>query len=120
MDKHVTSPQLAFDFGPDHVAVNDPAFSSRIYRRSQTHLYSTPEWKRVVRIALERAEYHCEQCGLHKSQVIRLDVHHIVPQAIRPELFLSLGNLQVLCSDCHQNTTMQHAAKYGWHYKFKG
>lgn len=116
-----TNPQLSFDFGTDHVAANDPAVdplvrSTRLFKRLCNPLYLTPEWQAIRKVALRRAHFRCEKCTRTFEQQIRLEVHHVVPVAIRPDWFLHLSNLQVLCEPCHQTQTMQHAARHGWQY----
>jgi HNH endonuclease len=61
----------------------------------------SPHWDSVRdRIVKERGA--CEACGSNK----RLQVHHIAPFHLRPELELDVSNLIVLCMDeteCHLN-----------------
>ena len=107
------NPQASFDFGQVEEAANDPVYRA-IFPRDRNPLYLTPEYKRALRLALERSHYKCERCGGRT----RLRPHHVIPTAIRPDLFLSLDNLQVLCKACHENATMQYAAQHGWRYQF--
>ena len=55
-----------------------------------------PNWRSLRRSLLGRESY-CEFCGSRK----RLQVHHIVPVHVKPELAAEIGNLIVLCAACH-------------------
>jgi len=100
----------------DMPAANDPIFSSRIYRRALDARYQTPKWQRTRQIALERDHYACHYCSKQLPEAIRLDVHHVLPASVRPDLFHALSNLITLCSDCHQVETSKQAQRYGWRF----
>lgn len=55
------------------------------------------QW-RTLRNKILKANDHCAVCGRKKN----LEVHHILPFSLRPELELEPDNLIVLCADpCH-------------------
>ena len=63
------------------------------------------EWKRL---ALERASYQCQQCGVKDGWMceccgtkVRLHVHHVKSFAKYPELRYDPENSEVLCPKCH-------------------
>jgi 5-methylcytosine-specific restriction endonuclease McrA len=60
------------------------------------------EWKTLRYVALAQSGSRCCCCGrsAHEENV-RLNVDHIKPRRLFPELALSLDNLQVLCADCN-------------------
>ena len=58
--------------------------------------YSTPRWKRLRRVALDRDGWRCRQCG----KAGRLEVDHIQPMH-KGGAFWDLDNLQSLCVSCH-------------------
>jgi hypothetical protein len=43
----------------------------------------------------------CEWCGRTKPMFSSLEVHHIQPQHLHPELRDTPSNLVTLCRDCH-------------------
>ncbi len=121
MYDHVASPQLTFNFGTDHVAANDPKITgSPLFKRSRNALYRSLEWASTCANAGRRANFKCENLGCywHCHRPRRLFYHHIEPVEIRPDLFLVVSNIKCLCSRCHENVTMQHAARHGWAYTF--
>lgn len=67
--------------------------------------YSTPEWKAVARAVWIRDQNICQRCGhkppRHGPKHNRGHVHHVVSFQVR-ELRLDLGNLVLLCADCHR------------------
>lgn len=63
--------------------------------------YSSTEWRQVRYLALKLSEGCCMCCGTRASRGSPLHVDHIVPRWRRPDLSLSLANLQILCEDCN-------------------
>jgi 5-methylcytosine-specific restriction endonuclease McrA len=59
------------------------------------------EWKVVRYQALKRNNGRCELCGRGKHDGAVLNVDHILPRRLFPQLALNLYNLQVLDSDCN-------------------
>ena len=55
-------------------------------------------WRRLRRRVLELDGWRCRSCG----KAGRLEVDHIIPVFQRPDLELSLDNLQCLCGACHK------------------
>jgi 5-methylcytosine-specific restriction endonuclease McrA len=49
----------------------------------------------------------CEECERNGIPISRpaIDVDHIQPREKRPELSLTLSNLQSLCKECHGKKT---------------
>ena len=58
-------------------------------------------WKRMRIAAFDKYGNFCQCCGAKPSDGIRLNVDHIKPRKLFPELALNLDNLQILCSDCN-------------------
>lgn len=56
-----------------------------------------PRWKQAREDCLERDGYACVECGSSES----LEVDHIIPLELEPELAFELENLQTLCRPCH-------------------
>jgi 5-methylcytosine-specific restriction endonuclease McrA len=65
-------------------------------------------WKRIRAYFLTK-EPECQWC----LKTYDLDVHHIVPYHINPELELKLTNLITLCRNCHfEHGHMRNWSKY--------
>lgn len=62
--------------------------------------YKTSEWKNARYRALLAHGNKCQLCGA-TSQSGPLEVDHIFPRVLRPELCLDPTNLQILCNQCH-------------------
>ncbi len=68
--------------------------------------------KETIAMALNRADYKCERCGIPKEETFEgyLEIHHLlgIADAVRyyPEishaLIASLKNARVLCCKCHK------------------
>jgi hypothetical protein len=58
-------------------------------------------WKRIRIEAFNKYGNYCSCCGAKPSDGVRLNVDHIKPRKLFPELALNLDNLQILCSDCN-------------------
>lgn len=67
---------------------------------TRSALYQSPEWKALSRELIKEKGY-CEKCG----ERMNLQVHHIIPVRLAPQLALDRSNLQVLCRLCHQRET---------------
>ena len=59
-------------------------------------------WKRLRFQALKKHGMRCQACGASPAQGVTLNVDHIMPRRLFPELALQIENLQVLCSDCNE------------------
>lgn len=55
------------------------------------------------KIVCQRDNYTCQICGLKDEEIIEVD--HIRPEAIAPELFSELANLICICPNCHRRKT---------------
>ena len=71
-------------------------------------VYADSRWRRVRRLALDRARGRCERCGGAYS---RLEVHHLDPVASRGgapvEADYDLSRLAVWCRPCHFAATAE-------------
>jgi hypothetical protein len=69
---------------------------------------SNPSWaggadKYWKRQALIRDDYTCRVCGLRDPEIMEVD--HIVPKSVVPELRHELNNLVTLCPNDHRRKT---------------
>lgn len=64
-------------------------------------LYSSLEWREVVRIVWDRDQGVCQRCGIKKQEHQRaFHMHHIVPFSNK-ELRTDPTNVVLLCTKCH-------------------
>lgn len=71
------------------------------YARHSKRITRGPRWKALRIQALDRDGWACLECGTHA----RLEIDHIEPVKLRPDLAYSLNNLQTLCGRCHARKT---------------
>ena len=61
----------------------------------------TYEWRRVRMQALKKYGAQCMCCGASPATGAVMNVDHIRPRRLFPELALDINNLQVLCHECN-------------------
>lgn len=71
-------------------------------------LKESKEYKIFRRACFERDDYTCIWC-FKKGGILNMD--HIKPFALFPELRMALDNVRTLCHDCHKKTDT-----YGWKF----
>ena len=59
------------------------------------------EWRRLRMVVLTKRGSRCECCGATPKDGVRMNVDHIKPRLLFPELALVESNLQVLCEVCN-------------------
>ncbi len=79
---------------------------------------SSFEWKATRMMALKRYGPVCQCCGASPKTGAVVNVDHIKPRKLFPELALSVDNLQILCGDCNHgkgnwDTTDWRTSKVG-------
>ena len=62
---------------------------------------STYEWRKVRMIALKKYGARCQCCGATPATGAVMNVDHIKPRKLFPDLALDVDNLQVLCHECN-------------------
>lgn len=65
-------------------------------------LYSTTEWKALIKYIYARDEYTCQRCGSGHNRSNKLHAHHIKSWAEHQELRADPNNLITVCNECHQ------------------
>ena len=90
------------------------------YQRAADRYRGTPaergydqDWRRL-RTAYYRQHPFCEDCleqGVHTSEHIEVD--HVIPIAVRPDLRLQWSNLRSRCRSHHQAKTHRDRQTYG-------
>jgi 5-methylcytosine-specific restriction endonuclease McrA len=61
----------------------------------------TYEWRRVRMEALKKYGARCQCCGATPATGAVMNVDHIKPRKLFPQLALDVNNLQVLCNACN-------------------
>ena len=72
------------------------------YRRYSKHVTRTRRWAVLRQQIIERDGWACRCCG---KRALRLEVDHVQPVRLRPDLAFDPLNLQALCSRCHASKT---------------
>jgi hypothetical protein len=62
---------------------------------------SSYEWRRVRMEALKKYGARCQCCGATPATGAVMNVDHIKPRKLFPQLALDVNNLQVLCNACN-------------------
>ncbi len=71
------------------------------HKRFSRHILRNRRWPALRVATLRRDGFRCVSCGARG----RLEVDHIKPVRMHPELAFELTNLQALCSACHSRKT---------------
>lgn len=61
----------------------------------------TFEWRRVRMLALTKYGARCQCCGATPADGVMINVDHIKPRRLFPQLALDVDNLQILCNPCN-------------------
>jgi hypothetical protein len=78
------------------------------------------KWKWVMTQIKVRDDYTCQICGFREVEIMEVD--HIRPKSVYPELRFNFNNLITLCPNCHRRKTnrerksivdMKKAVKFG-------
>ena len=56
-------------------------------------------------LAIEGDDWTCQSCLLRDTEI--MDVDHIKPKSVFPELKYNLNNLITLCPNCHKRKTLR-------------
>ena len=62
---------------------------------------STFQWRKVRMEALKKYGPRCQCCGATPADGAVINVDHIKPRKLRPDLALDVNNLQLLCHECN-------------------
>lgn len=63
--------------------------------------YESPQWLALRYRVLQKANGSCRLCGCRATEDNPIQVDHIKPRSLHPELELAESNLQVLCKACN-------------------
>lgn len=70
-------------------------------KRVPNAFYDSERWRRLRFDVLKRDGARCVLCGRSAVHGVVLQVDHIQPRSLRPDLEWDPDNLQVLCQDCN-------------------
>lgn len=70
-----------------------------------SHLWTGGSVYWAKRQAKIRDNYTCQVCGLRDVEIMEVD--HVNPQVLFPELKASIENLMTLCPNCHRRKTLR-------------
>jgi len=62
---------------------------------------SSYEWRKIRLVILKKYGRKCQCCGATPASGAIMNVDHIKPRKIYPELALTESNLQILCHECN-------------------
>mgnify|MGYP000908217478 CR=1 FL=1 len=65
--------------------------------QEEKRFYKSNTWS-VARRAYLREHPTCERC---RTPTLATVVHHRIPRLVRPDLALTMNNLEALCANCH-------------------
>lgn len=76
--------------------------------------YESREWLDLRYRVLQKSAGSCRLCGCRASEDNPLQVDHIKPISLSPELRLSESNMQVLCKNCNQGKSNKDDTDWRW------
>jgi len=71
------------------------------FARHSKAVTRTKRWQVLRHVILERDGWQCRCCGDRR----RLEIDHVQPVRLRPDLAFDPRNLQALCPRCHTRKT---------------
>jgi len=72
------------------------------------------QWRQARLLVLKRDGAKCVLCGATPASGAIMNVDHIKPRRLYPELALDLTNLQVLCHECNHGKGSWDHTDYRW------
>lgn len=74
--------------------------------------YKSKRWLDLRYDVLKLQGNHCKACGKGPKKGACIQVDHILPRWIYPELAFDTNNLQILCSDCNSGKGIRDKTKW--------
>jgi len=68
---------------------------------ASTDFLQTYEWRKLRMEALKKYGPVCQCCGASRETGAVMNVDHIKPRKLFPQLALDINNLQILCHECN-------------------
>lgn len=76
--------------------------------------YDSREWLDLRYRVLQRAGGSCKLCGCRATPDNPIQVDHIKPRSLHPELALVESNMQVLCQSCNKGKSNKDDTDWRW------
>jgi len=81
--------------------LSDNEVAAALRKTNDGFLYSQ-EWKQLRLLAIKQYGLICVYCGKENSRKFPINIDHIKPRKLFPELALDINNLQPLCGLCNK------------------
>lgn len=91
--------------------LSDNEIASLVKKSSDSAL-DTDEWRLLRKRVLSTYGYRCMCCGAEPKDRRKINVDHIKPRKLFPELTYEFENLQVLCGRCNKAKGNKHFTDY--------
>jgi 5-methylcytosine-specific restriction endonuclease McrA len=86
---------------PDQLQL-DLVFAEPVnHQESGPQFYTSPRWRRLRYATLRRFDGKCITCGRSAKDGCIIEVDHIKPRSLFPQMAFDPENLQVLCRECN-------------------
>lgn len=96
--------------GPVRVYVT--TFRMKKRRPSEERWRNKSRFRHEAQVRLwKRQKGVCAICGRQLLLDGDAEIHHVIPMSERPDLVRSLGNMQLLCHDCHVRVHREYEAR---------
>jgi hypothetical protein len=76
--------------------------------------YESRQWLDLRYRVLQRAGGSCKLCGCRATPENPIQVDHIKPRSLHPELELAESNMQVLCQACNKGKSNKDDTDWRW------
>lgn len=86
----------------DPLKPHDTKAKKRVSRSSNNSFYTSWEWTTLRMKVIKTYGRRCMCCGATPSDGAVIQVDHIKPRSLRPDLALDFDNMQVLCQACNR------------------
>ncbi len=76
-------------------------FAAKVVKGAKESFHDSREWMALRYEVLKERGARCECCGATRADGVIIQVDHVKPRSLFPELALKKSNLQVLCRPCN-------------------
>ena len=95
---------MCFLYGCDQMSPTFLRWLQRLIMHDDLiRFYQCREWRHLRLKALERDHYECQVCQRRGKYSKARNVHHLKEVKDRPDLALTLTNLECVCIACHND-----------------
>ena len=86
---------------PRLVVVRNPSASDSTVDVASDEFLKSYKWRQLRMVAIKQYGAKCQCCGASAATGSVINVDHIKPRRLFPDLALDLENLQILCHECN-------------------